>query len=100
MRTERQPRDQPLEASMYTLEARVAERTRDLRREKERAESASRAKTTFLANMSHELRTPLNAVIGAAQLLQQSDAELDQAHLVEIVRNSGVNLLGLIENVL
>jgi len=100
MLDELQARDQSLEASMLTLEARVAERTRDLRREKERAESASRAKTTFLANMSHELRTPLNAVIGAAQLLQQSDAELDQAHLVEIVRNSGVNLLGLIENVL
>jgi two-component system sensor histidine kinase BarA len=100
MLDELQARDQSLEASMLTLESRVAERTRDLRREKERAESASRAKTTFLANMSHELRTPLNAVIGAAQLLQQSDAELEQAHLVEIVRNSGVNLLGLIENVL
>ena len=100
MLDELQARDQSLEAAMSTLEARVAERTRELRREKERAESASRAKTTFLANMSHELRTPLNAVIGAAQLLQQSKAEVEQAHLVEIVRSSGINLLGLIENVL
>jgi len=100
MLEELQVRDQSLEASVVMLESRVAERTRDLRREKERAESASRAKTSFLANMSHELRTPLNAVIGAAQLLQQSGAELEQAHLVEIVRNSGINLLGLIENVL
>ena len=100
MLDELQARDKSLEAALLTLESRVAERTRDLRREKERAESASRAKTSFLANMSHELRTPLNAVIGAAQLLQQSDTELEQAHLVEIVRSSGINLLGLIENVL
>jgi signal transduction histidine kinase/ActR/RegA family two-component response regulator len=100
MLDELQARDASLEASVSTLESRVADRTRDLRREKERAESASRAKTSFLANMSHELRTPLNAVIGAAQLLQQSQGDLDQAHLIEIVRNSGVNLLGLIENVL
>lgn len=100
MLDELQARDQSLEAAVLTLESRVAERTRDLRREKERAESASRAKTSFLANMSHELRTPLNAVIGAAQLLQQSGAEHEQAHLVEIVRSSGINLLGLIENVL
>ncbi len=98
MLDELQVRDKSLEAAVVTLETRVAERTRDLRREKERAESASRAKTTFLANMSHELRTPLNAVIGAAQLLEQSDFE--QSHLVEIVRSSGINLLGLIENVL
>jgi two-component system sensor histidine kinase BarA len=98
MLDELQIRDRSLEAAVATLEARVVDRTRDLRREKERAESASRAKTTFLANMSHELRTPLNAVIGAAQLLEQSDFE--QSHLVEIVRSSGINLLGLIENVL
>ena len=37
----------------------VEERTRDLRREKARAEEASHAKSEFLANMSHEIRTPL-----------------------------------------
>jgi two-component system sensor histidine kinase BarA len=100
MLEELQARDAALESSMQTLEARVIERTQELRREKERAESASRAKTSFLANMSHELRTPLNAVIGAAQLLQQPAGGLDQAQLIDIVRHSGTNLLGLIENVL
>ena len=100
MLDELQARDESLAAALATLESRVAERTRELRREKERAESASRAKTSFLANMSHELRTPLNAVIGAAQLLEQPQADFGQAHLIEIVRSSGINLLGLIENVL
>jgi signal transduction histidine kinase/ActR/RegA family two-component response regulator len=83
------------------LERRVAERTLALRSEKERAEQASLAKTRFLANMSHELRTPLNAVIGAAQLLGDGRREgADRWHLVEAIRGSGINLLGLIENIL
>jgi|GEM_PF-1621038 len=66
-----------------------------------RAESASQAKTRFLANMSHELRSPLNGVIGAAQLLQAQGADpTRRAELVEIIRTSGSNLLGLIEHVL
>jgi two-component system sensor histidine kinase BarA len=65
------------------------------------AESASLAKTRFLANMSHELRSPLNGVIGAAQLLQaQGGQAARRAELVEIIRTSGTNLLGLIEQVL
>ena len=41
----------------------------EMRRAKEEAEFASRAKTDFLANMSHELRTPLNAIIGFGQIM-------------------------------
>lgn len=109
MRAEIAARDAALLAANRDLEQRVADRTAALRREKERAEAASIAKTRFLANMSHELRTPLNAVIGAAQLLQSRDetpavpesAEAgSQLHLVEVIRQSGLNLLGLIENVL
>lgn len=66
-----------------------------------RAEAASRAKTRFLANMSHELRSPLNGVIGAAQLLEAQGADAGRrAELVQIIRTSGNNLLGLIEHVL
>jgi signal transduction histidine kinase/CheY-like chemotaxis protein len=89
-----------LQQANRELEQRVADRTLALQREKERAESASIAKTRFLANMSHELRTPLNAVIGAAQLLQSHDGGSAPSHLVEAIRSSGLSLLGLIENIL
>ena len=98
-----------LTVSLRTDITESRQRTQDLRQAKEAAEAASQAKTRFLANMSHELRTPLNAVIGAAQLLQAGHAAIPgsvqpadagQTHLVESIQRSGLNLLGLIENIL
>jgi PAS domain S-box-containing protein len=43
-----------------------------LRRARDQAESADRAKTELLSHVSHELRTPLNGVLGFAQLLEQA----------------------------
>jgi PAS domain S-box-containing protein len=48
-------------------------RTEEMRRAKEAAEQASRAKSGFVARISHELRTPLHAIIGFTNLLLQNN---------------------------
>jgi PAS domain S-box-containing protein len=83
-----------------TLELRVLERTSELGVAKERAESASKAKSDFLANMSHEIRTPLNAVIGLTYLLEHTSLTEDQRNFLARIGLASHALLGVINNVL
>ena len=69
-----------------------------------RAEAANIAKSRFLAQMSHELRTPLNAILGFSEVMK---TEIFGPHHVAAykdyaadIHNSGVHLLGLINEIL
>lgn len=82
------------------LEARVAERTRELDAARRAAVSASEAKSAFLAAISHEIRTPLHGVLGTLELLADSPLDPRQRHHVQVIERSGRMLLGLLDDVL
>jgi signal transduction histidine kinase/CheY-like chemotaxis protein len=72
----------------------------ELETARDRANAASEAKSNFLGVISHELRTPMNGVLGAAQLLSATRLEPTQREYLSIIRNSGDNLLSLLNDIL
>ena len=61
---------------------------------------AAQAKEYFLSNMSHEIRTPLNAILGFVNLLMDEDISSKHRNYLDIILNSGENLLSIINDIL
>lgn len=74
-----------------------------LRRAKQAAENANRARSDFLEGMGHDLRSPLNAVIGFTGVLLMNlsgPLNAEQARQLRTVEKSANKLLELINDVL
>jgi signal transduction histidine kinase/CheY-like chemotaxis protein len=65
-----------------------------------KALAASEAKNAFLARTSHEIRTPMNAIVGMSELAQREPCPPKALEYIEGIRNAGMNLLGVINDML
>ena len=95
---------QDADGTLFTLCARdvtvQAEHEEGLKRARDAAERADRAKSNFLSVITHELRTPLNGVIGMTGLLLDGKLDEQSRRYGETLREAGEHLLQLINDVL
>jgi len=78
----------------------LCETLEDLMEARDAANAANIAKSQFLANMSHEIRTPLNGVLAMAEVMDRGELSGAQRERLAIVRQSGEQLLAVLNDVL
>ncbi len=62
-------------------------------------ETADRSKSEFLANISQEIRTPMNGVLGAVELLLESELREEQRDYARTIEASTTELLKILHDV-
>jgi PAS domain S-box-containing protein len=75
----------------------------ELRKARDRAEEASRAKSEFLSTVSHELRTPLTSISGALGLIRAGvagDLAPKLKSMLDIAANNCERLMQIINDIL
>ena len=102
--------EESMQAVNRSLNARVAQRTRELelalegeQAARKEAESANRIKSELFARLSHEFRTPLHAVAGYLEILQQNihgGLTNEQRRDVERIHQAQDHLMTLVNMIL
>ncbi len=72
----------------------------EMRRARDQAQEASRAKTAFLANISHEIRTPINSIIGMTHLALAGKLPQQEHDYVARAHQSASELRAIIDDIL
>jgi len=85
---------------METLEARVAQRTRELEQANAQLQELDRLKTEFVSNVTHELRTPITNILLYLDLLRLSPSSDKSAHYMGVLKSESIRLGRLIEDLL
>jgi len=106
----RRQTEESMQALNRSLNARVAQRTRELelaltgeQAARKEAEAANRIKSELFARLSHEFRTPLHAVSGYLEILQQNihgGLNAEQRRDVGRIHQAQEHLLALVNMIL
>ncbi len=90
-----------MQVKLYSSEREISEKQKlTLKRSREDANAANRAKSQFLANMSHEIRTPMNTIIGMTDILLADEQLEETQEQLAVIRTAGSELLNLINDIL